>query len=81
MNAEGVFLCLKYKIAQMLKNGGGAIVNLTVAGLVGVRGLGPCVASVALTKRANLPSSAGNESTLAKRYDHQGRRMVRLKQD
>jgi NAD(P)-dependent dehydrogenase (short-subunit alcohol dehydrogenase family) len=28
INAKGVFLCLKYEIAQMLKNGGGAIVNL-----------------------------------------------------
>ena len=46
VNAKGVFLCLKYEIAQVLKNGGGAIVNLaSVAGLVGFPGLGPYVAS------------------------------------
>src|SRR4051794_40675649 len=35
-NLSGVFLCLKYEIAQMLQQGGGAIVNTaSVAGLVG----------------------------------------------
>ncbi len=28
INAKGVFPCLKYEIAQMLKNAGGAIVNV-----------------------------------------------------
>ena len=46
INAKGTFLCLKYEIAWMLKNGGGAIVNLaSVAGLVGFPGLGPYAAS------------------------------------
>jgi len=37
VNVQGVFLCLKHEIAQMLKQGGGAIVNLaSAAGVVGV---------------------------------------------
>jgi NAD(P)-dependent dehydrogenase (short-subunit alcohol dehydrogenase family) len=36
VNLTGVFLCLKHEIAQMLEQGGGAIVNTaSVAGLVG----------------------------------------------
>jgi NAD(P)-dependent dehydrogenase (short-subunit alcohol dehydrogenase family) len=36
VNLTGVFLCLKHEIAQMLQQGGGAIVNLaSIAGLVG----------------------------------------------
>jgi NAD(P)-dependent dehydrogenase (short-subunit alcohol dehydrogenase family) len=36
VNLRGVWLCLKYEIAQMLKDGGGAIVNLSsVAGIAG----------------------------------------------
>ncbi len=62
VNAKGIFLCLKYEIAQMLKNGGGAIANLaSVAGLVGFPGLGPYVASKhainGLTKNAALEYS------------------------
>jgi NAD(P)-dependent dehydrogenase (short-subunit alcohol dehydrogenase family) len=38
INLKGVWLCMKYEIAQMLKQGGGAIVNAaSVAGLVGSR--------------------------------------------
>lgn len=37
VNVQGVFLCLKHEISQMLKQGGGAIVNLaSAAGVVGV---------------------------------------------
>jgi NAD(P)-dependent dehydrogenase (short-subunit alcohol dehydrogenase family) len=59
VNAKGTFLCLKYEIAQMIKKGGGAIVNLaSAAGLVGFPGLGPYVASKhavnGLTKNAAL---------------------------
>lgn len=62
VNAKGTFLCLKYEIAHMLKNGSGAIVNLaSVAGLVGFPGLSPYVASKhainGLTKNAALEYS------------------------
>lgn len=59
VNLRGVFLCLQAEIRQMLKNGGGAIVNLaSVAGLIGFPGLAPYVASKhgvnGLTKNAAL---------------------------
>lgn len=59
INLRGTFLCLKAEIRQMLKQGGGAIVNLaSVAGLIGFPGLSPYVASKhavnGLTKNAAL---------------------------
>jgi NAD(P)-dependent dehydrogenase (short-subunit alcohol dehydrogenase family) len=37
VNLKGVFLCMKYAIAHMLRGGGGAIVNIaSVTGLVGL---------------------------------------------
>jgi NAD(P)-dependent dehydrogenase (short-subunit alcohol dehydrogenase family) len=59
INLKGVWLCMKYEIAQMLQQGGGAIVNTASgAGLVGVVGLSAYVASkhgvVGLTKTAAL---------------------------
>ena len=61
VNVKGTFLCLKYEIARMLKNGGGAIVLASVAGLIGFSGLGPYVASNhainGLTKNAALEYS------------------------
>ena len=37
INLKGVFLCMKYAIAEMLRGGGGAIVNIaSVMGLVGL---------------------------------------------
>jgi len=61
VNVKGTFLCLKYEIARMLKNGGGAIVLASVAGLIGFSGLGPYVASKhainGLTKNAALEYS------------------------
>jgi NAD(P)-dependent dehydrogenase (short-subunit alcohol dehydrogenase family) len=59
VNLRGVFLCLRAEIAEMLKTGGGGIVNLSsVAGLIGFAGLSPYVASKhginGLTKNAAL---------------------------
>lgn len=59
INLTGVWLCLKYEIAQMLKQGGGAIVNTaSTAGLVGYPRGSAYVASkhgvVGLTKTAAL---------------------------
>lgn len=59
INARGTFLCMQAEIAQMLKTGGGTIVNLaSVAGLIGFPGLSPYVASKhavnGMTKNAAL---------------------------
>jgi NAD(P)-dependent dehydrogenase (short-subunit alcohol dehydrogenase family) len=59
INLTGVFLCMKHEIAQMLKQGGGAIVNTaSIAGLVGLRTSAHYVAAkhgvVGLTKTAAL---------------------------
>ncbi len=59
IDLKGVWLCLKYEIPQMLKQGSGAIVNTaSVAGLVGFQGIAPYVAAkhgvVGLTKTAAL---------------------------
>jgi NAD(P)-dependent dehydrogenase (short-subunit alcohol dehydrogenase family) len=59
INLKGVWLCMKYEIPQMLKQGGGAIVNTASdAGLIGLRRGGSYVASkhgvVGLTKTAAL---------------------------
>jgi len=59
VNVKGVWLCMKYEIRQMRKQGGGAIVNTaSVAGLAGFPSLSIYVASkhavVGLTKSAAL---------------------------
>ncbi len=59
VNLKGVWLCLKYEIMQMLKKGGGAIVNnASIAGLVGFTNIPAYVASkhgvIGLTKNAAL---------------------------
>ncbi len=59
VNLKGTYLCLQAEIAEMLKSGGGTIVNLaSIAGLIGFPGLSPYVASkhgvIGLTKNAAL---------------------------
>jgi NAD(P)-dependent dehydrogenase (short-subunit alcohol dehydrogenase family) len=65
INLKGVWLCMKYEIGQMLKSGGGAIVNTASgAGLVGVAQLSAYNASkhgvVGLTKTAALEFAQKN---------------------
>jgi NAD(P)-dependent dehydrogenase (short-subunit alcohol dehydrogenase family) len=57
VNAKGVWLCLKYEIQQMLRQGGGTIVNTaSVAGLIGAHSMPAYAASkhavVGLTRTA-----------------------------
>jgi NAD(P)-dependent dehydrogenase (short-subunit alcohol dehydrogenase family) len=57
VDLKGVFLCMKYEIRQMLKAGGGAIVNTaSVAGVIGDPGMSPYVAAkhgvIGLTRAA-----------------------------
>jgi len=59
INVKGVFLSMKYEIPEMLKTGGGAIVNMSsVGGLIGFPGMSLYIASkhavLGLTKSAAL---------------------------
>jgi len=65
INLKGVWLCMKYQIPQMVKQGGGAIVNCSsVAGLTGFLGIPAYVASkhgiVGLTRAAALEYAKSN---------------------
>ena len=65
INLTGVFLCMKHEIAQMLAQGGGAIVNTaSIAGLVGLPTASHYVAAkhgvVGLTKTAAMEYAQDN---------------------
>jgi NAD(P)-dependent dehydrogenase (short-subunit alcohol dehydrogenase family) len=65
VNLRGVWLCMKHEIPQMLKQGGGTIVNTaSVGGLVGLQGLSAYCASkggvIQLTKAAALEYARSN---------------------
>lgn len=59
VDLKGVFLCLKYEIQQMLRSGGGTIVNnASIAGLIADPGMSAYVAAkhgvIGLSKAASL---------------------------
>jgi NAD(P)-dependent dehydrogenase (short-subunit alcohol dehydrogenase family) len=63
INIKGVWLCLKYEMQQMIRQGGGAIVNMSsVAGLMGNAGSSAYCASkhavIGLTRTAALEGAA-----------------------
>lgn len=84
INLKGVFLCMKYEIIEMLKTGGGSIINTTsVGGVIANAGIAPYIASkhgvVGLTKigaldyakqgiRVNAVGPGGTESEMLRNW-------------
>jgi NAD(P)-dependent dehydrogenase (short-subunit alcohol dehydrogenase family) len=65
INLRGVFLCMKYEIPLLLKQGGGAIVNTSSgAGVIGIKGGAAYTAAkhgvIGLTRSAALDYAAQN---------------------
>ncbi|MBH8572252.1 SDR family NAD(P)-dependent oxidoreductase [Nostocaceae cyanobacterium CENA369] len=65
INLRGVFLCMKYEIPLLLKQGGGAIVNTSSgAGVIGIKGGAAYTAAkhglIGLTKSAALDYASQN---------------------
>jgi NAD(P)-dependent dehydrogenase (short-subunit alcohol dehydrogenase family) len=65
INLKGVWLCMKYEIPAMIKNGKGSIVNCSsIAGLVGFQAMPAYVASkhgvIGLTQTASLEFGKSN---------------------
>ena len=65
VDAKGVFLCMKHQIPEMLKVGGGAIVNIaSVAGVIADPGMASYVAAkhavVGLTRSAGIEMAEQN---------------------
>ncbi|WP_094605033.1 A-factor type gamma-butyrolactone 1'-reductase (1S-forming) [Sporomusa silvacetica DSM 10669] len=65
VDLKGLFLCLKYEIAEMLKQGGGAIINCgSVASLIADPGMSPYVAAkhgvAGFTKAAGIEYAKKN---------------------
>jgi NAD(P)-dependent dehydrogenase (short-subunit alcohol dehydrogenase family) len=68
VNLTGVWLCMRHQIPQMLKNGGGAIVNCSST--AGLRGAATCAAYV-----ASKHGVIGLTKTAALEYGSQGVRI------
>lgn len=65
VDARGIFLCMKYEIPEILKVGGGAIVNIaSVAGVIADPDMGPYAAAkhavVGMTRAAGIEYAKDN---------------------